>query len=109
MNGNEITDEIKTMVQTGELPAKVTQRMLLAMLLDISGKLEKSLTGNEEEHKCFRETTKNQKDYPSVTWLFAHKTVKTIGMFLLIFSVLMALYTAGILKIFGLAVGVNLP
>jgi hypothetical protein len=107
MNG--MTDEMKAMLASGELPAKVSQRMLLAMLLDISGKLDESIKQNQEAHRCFLESVKIQVDYPSLTWLFAHKPAKTAGAILLIFAVLMAVYSAGILKVFGLMVGVNLP
>lgn len=106
---NNTTDALRTIMEDKDLPARVSNRMLLAMLMDISENLDGVIKQNQADHKCFQETTKNQGDYPSMTWLFAHKPVKTIGSVLLIFVVLMALYTAGILKLFGLAVGVNLP
>ena len=106
---NYMTDEMRSMLANGELPAKVSNRMLLAMLLDMGGKLDAVIDQNKKDHQCYQETTKTQKDYPSLTWLFARQPFRMIGTVLLIYAVLMALYTAGILKLFGLAVGVNLP
>ena len=106
---NNENNEIQDLIDSGELPTKVSSRMLYAKLLDISMKLDDVIEKNQADHKCYQETTKNQNDYPSLTWLFAHKPIRTIGTMLLIFTLLMTLYTAGVLKVFGLAVGVNLP
>lgn len=106
---NNATNTLKAIMADKELPVRVSNRMLLAMQMDISEKLDRSIEQNGADHKCFQEGMKVQKDYPSLTWLFAHKPVKTIGTVILIFAVLMAIYTAGILKIVGLVVGVNLP
>ncbi len=106
---NYMTDEMRTMLADGELPAKVSNRMLLAMLLDLTQKLDAVIEQNRKDHQCFQEASKSQIDYPSLTWLFAHKPVRTISTVLLIYAVLMALYTAGVLKLVGQMVGVNLP
>jgi hypothetical protein len=106
---NYMTDEMRTMLASGELPAKVSNRMVLAMILDLGGKLDAGIEQNRMDHLCYQETVKIQKDFPSITWLFAHKPIKTIGVMLLVFTILMALYTAGAFKLFGVIFGTNLP
>jgi len=49
------------------------------------------------------------KDYPSITWLFAHKPFATAGAIIGIFVLLMGLYTAGLLKLLAASVGMALP
>lgn len=46
-----------------------------------------------------RDIKKYIHDFPSLTWLFAHKPLQTAGTIIGIFVLLMGLYTAGLLKL----------
>ena len=62
---------------------------------------DKSLNGGKQGIVGFvREIKKTQDDYPSLTWLFAHKPVPTVGAVLFIYIILTALSQLGMLKIF---------
>jgi len=56
-----------------------------------------------------REIKKYIRDYPSLAYLFARKPFQTIGAIIAVFVILTTLYTLGILRIIGAAIGVTLP
>lgn len=65
--------------------------------------------GNKGLVHGFLELRKIVEDYPSVTWLFAHKPGRTVAVVLSSFIVLMALWSAGIITLVAKVFGVSLP
>lgn len=56
-----------------------------------------------------REIKKYVRDYPSITWLFAHKPIATTGTIIGVFILLMGLYTAGMVQLLASLAGVTIP
>ena len=76
--------------------------------LDMRG--DKTLqNGNRGVIGEIRDIKEYMRDYPSITYLFARHPFKVIAVALGVFVIFMTLYTLGMLKIVGAAVGISLP
>ena len=56
-----------------------------------------------------REVIDYIRDYPSLTWLFAHRPLSTVGTIIGGFVGVMGLYSAGLLKLAAAVLGVSIP
>jgi hypothetical protein len=56
-----------------------------------------------------REIKQCQEDYPSLTWMLSHRTAKTITTLVIVYAILMTLWSAGLFSIISGLVGVNVP
>lgn len=55
-----------------------------------------------------RDIKQCQDDYPSITWLLSHRTIKTVGALMLVYAVLMTLWSAGLFSVLSGAVGIDI-
>lgn len=56
-----------------------------------------------------REIKQCQEDYPSLTWLLSHRTAKTITTMVLVYAILMTLWSAGLFSIISGMIGLSVP
>lgn len=93
---SEIEETIQALIDNGQVPARVTNRLLLAVLLDLS---ERS-TRTEAAVRDLAERVTRIESYPSITTLLWRHPKSTIAMIALVFLLLTLAYQAGVLSLF---------
>jgi len=87
MSNGDLLHTLQRAVDEGDtIPPKVTNRLILAGVIELFKKMEdveKLRDDIEELKKCHHE-------YPSLTWLLAHKTAATIFWIIVALTIIIA-------------------
>jgi len=104
-NANELKETKETIEDVRDmLTGHITQYNL-----DMNGDKNSDNGGRRGLINNVRANRKYQRDYPSITWLLAHRPIRTWATIVLVFVMLSSLMAVGLLNIFGAMFGVTIP